>query len=179
MDPDSNVRRRAVHPGALHARECLPEVRQRSIIYTESCDSHPNRVMAALGRCDLARHAANQQEYTGADVVAIGSERPGRVKDFLLGLPAHRLSFTPVMLAATLPSLVVVHPSLPVHNIKELNQYLAFARALPRPPDNRRARHHHDLPDLDRSFPPAICAHRFRVTSRQQMDGRTTRCLTL
>jgi tripartite-type tricarboxylate transporter receptor subunit TctC len=41
-------------------------------------------------------------------------------------LPYHPLkSFTPVMLAATLPSLVVVHPSLPVHNIKELNQYLA------------------------------------------------------
>ena len=34
-------------------------------------------------------------------------------------------SFAPVVLATTLPSLVLVHPSLPVRNMKELNQYLA------------------------------------------------------
>jgi len=42
-------------------------------------------------------------------------------------LPYHPLkNFTPVVLAAKLPSLVVVPPSLPVHNIKELNEYLAM-----------------------------------------------------
>ena len=40
-------------------------------------------------------------------------------------LPYHPIkNFAPIVLGATLPSLVVVHPSLPVNNIRELNAYI-------------------------------------------------------
>lgn len=90
-DPDGAPRRRSIHPGAVHARMCLPPERVDAILYTDSFDSRRNRVLAALGRGDLARHAANQQEHSGADVLVTGNPRPARLRAFLLGPPVQRL----------------------------------------------------------------------------------------
>lgn len=90
-DADGAPRRRSIHPGAVHAQACLAPDRVETILYTDSFDSRRNRVLAALGRGDLARHAANQQEHSGADLLVTCTPRPVGLREFLLGLPVQRV----------------------------------------------------------------------------------------
>lgn len=75
----------------VYRHESMREARERLFSLSDSSTARRNRVVAAIGRGDVARQAVVQQQHADAELLVIGKRRSSRISDFLFGSVAQRV----------------------------------------------------------------------------------------
>ena len=74
-----------------YRHESLLEARERLFWLSDSSTARRNRVLAAIGKGDVARQAVIQQQHANAELLVVGKRRGSSFSDFLLGSIAQRV----------------------------------------------------------------------------------------
>ncbi|MBS0341756.1 MAG: universal stress protein [Proteobacteria bacterium] len=75
----------------VYRHESMRDAHERMFWLSDSSTARRNRVVAAIGRGDVARQAVIQQQHSSAELLVVGKRRSSRISDLLLGSVAQRV----------------------------------------------------------------------------------------
>ena len=75
----------------IYRHESLRDAHERLFWLSDSSTARRNRVVAAIGRGDVARQAVVQQQHSDAELLVVGKRRSSGFADFLFGSVAQRV----------------------------------------------------------------------------------------
>ncbi|MBS0454857.1 MAG: universal stress protein [Proteobacteria bacterium] len=75
----------------VYRHESMRDAHERMFWLSDSSTARRNRVVAAIGRGDVARQAVIQQQHSSAELLVVGKRRSSRISDVLLGSVAQRV----------------------------------------------------------------------------------------
>ena len=75
----------------VYRHESMRDAHERMFWLSDSSTARRNRVVAAIGRGDVARQAVIQQQHSNAELLVVGKRRSSAFSDFFLGSVAQRV----------------------------------------------------------------------------------------